>query len=210
MSKPVFYKAPPRWHSFAALIGAVALELAAIGVASLATEKRIPIDNGVPPEQPLEGIVIEDPPESTPPPLEDLTQPLPSPPAMDTDFVLTVPSPPPSIANKPTSTVRLAVSTAAHARGGSVNPRSWQSNMIFSPHPAYPFEARKAKQTGSGKFLLRFDSNGDVTEVIAFQSTGSAVLDQVSLSALRQWRCKPGVYEKVYVPITFTLQGVQL
>jgi len=82
--------------------------------------------------------------------------------------------------------------------------------MIFSPHPAYPFEARKAKQTGSGKFLLRFDSNGDVTEVIAFQSTGSAVLDQVSLSALRQWRCKPGVYEKVYVPITFTLQGVQL
>jgi len=82
--------------------------------------------------------------------------------------------------------------------------------MIFSPHPAYPFEARKAKQAGSGKFLLQFDSNGDVTEAIAVESTGSAVLDQVSLTALRQWRCKAGVYDKVYVPITFTLQGAQL
>ena len=82
--------------------------------------------------------------------------------------------------------------------------------MIFSPHPAYPFEARKAKQTGSGKFLLQFDSNGDVTEVIAVESTGSAVLDHVSLTVLRQWRCKAGVYERVYVPITFTLQGAHL
>jgi len=49
-----------------------------------------------------------------------------------------------------------------------------------------------------------------VAGVIVVESTGSAVLDQVSLTALRQWRCKPGVYEKVYVPITFTLQGAQL
>ena len=81
--------------------------------------------------------------------------------------------------------------------------------MIFSPHPVYPFEARRAMQTGSGTVLLRFDSNGDVTEVDAVQSTGSAFLDQVSLRALQRWRCKPGVYEKVYVPITFTLQGAQ-
>jgi TonB family protein len=206
MNKPIFYKAPPKWHSFAAVIGAVALELAAVGVASLATNKRIPFDNGVPEEHPIDGVVIEEPSESTPPPLEDLAPPLPPPPTDITDFVLTEPSPPPATAVR----VRSPVERTAHASGGTVNFRTSQSNMIFSPHPAYPFEARKTKQTGSGKFLLRFNSNGDVTEVLAVQSTGSAVLDETSLSALRQWRCKPGVYDKVYVPITFTLQGVQL
>ena len=208
MNKPLFYKAPPRWHSVVALIGAIMIEVAAVAVASLATDNRIPIDNGMPPEKPIDGVVIEDAPESTPPPLEDLTLPLPPPPTDITDFALTEPSPPPTTAIRPT--VRPPVSTAAHASSGTVDLRSRQSNMIFSPHPAYPFEARKAKQTGSGKFLLRFAPTGDVTDVIAVQSTGSVVLDQVSLSALRQWRCKPGVYEKVYVPITFTLQGAQL
>jgi TonB family protein len=82
--------------------------------------------------------------------------------------------------------------------------------MIFSPHPGYPFEARRASQTGSGKFLLRFDSNGEVAEVDAIQSTGSAILDRVSMRALRQWRCQPGIYESVCVPITFTLNGAEL
>jgi len=210
MNKPVFYKPPPRWHSFAALVAAVAIEVAAVAVASLATDKRIPIDKGVPPEQPIDGVVIEDSPESTPAPLEDLTWPLPPPPTDNADFVLTEPSPPPTTTIRSNPTVRPAVSRVAHASGGTVEFRPWQSNMLFSPHPAYPFKARKTKQTGSGKFLLRFASNGGVTGVIAVESTGSAVLDQVSLTALRQWRCKPGVYEKVYVPITFTLQGAQL
>ena len=87
MNKPVFYKPPPRWHSFAALVAAVAIEVAAVAVASLATDKRIPIDNGVPPEHPIDGVVIEDSPESTPAPLEDLTWPLPPPPTDNPDFV---------------------------------------------------------------------------------------------------------------------------
>ena len=82
--------------------------------------------------------------------------------------------------------------------------------LIFSPHPGYPFEARRAKQTGSGKFLLRFDAGGNVRTVDVVQSTGSAILDQVSTRTLQQWRCQPGVYESVYVPVTFTLHGAQL
>ena len=208
MNKPVFYKPPPRWHSIVALISAVMIEAAAVGVAGLARDNKIPIDNGVPPEKPFEAVFVEEPPDSTPPPLEDLTPPLPPPPTDIPDFVLVEPSPPPVTAIRPT--VTRPVSSAAHASSGTSDARSGQSKMMFSPHPAYPFEARKMKQTGSGKFLLRFASTGDVTEVLVVQSTGSVVLDQVSLSALRQWRCKPGVYDKVYVPITFTLEGAQL
>src|SRR5678816_1630806 len=132
MNKPVFYKAPPRWHCIVALIGAVAIELAAVGVAGLATDKRIPVDNGVPPEKSFEGVLVADPPVSTPPPPEDLTLPLPPPPTDITDFVLTEPSPPPTTAIRPT--VRPAIWRVAHASGGTANFRAWQSNMVFSPH----------------------------------------------------------------------------
>ncbi len=82
--------------------------------------------------------------------------------------------------------------------------------MLAAPHPSYSYEARRARQTGSGKFLLHFDRNGYVTEVGLVQSTGSAILDQLASNTFRRWRCRPGVYEQVYVPITFTLQGAQL
>ncbi|MBA3650296.1 MAG: hypothetical protein H0W66_02150 [Chthoniobacterales bacterium] len=42
------------------------------------------------------------------------------------------------------------------------------------------------------------------------KSTGSAIFDQLASNTFRRWRCRPGVYEQVYVPITFTLQGAQL
>lgn len=82
--------------------------------------------------------------------------------------------------------------------------------MLSAPHPSYPYEARRSKRTGSGKFLLWLDPDGSVTEVRVIQSTGSPILDQVSLSTLSRWHRRPGVYRQVYVPITFTLAGAQL
>ena len=112
MNKPVFYKPPPKWYSFAALICAVAIEAAAVGVASLATDNSIPIDNGVPPEKPLDVVMIEELPESTPRPLEDLPV-MPSPPTEISDFVLTEPSPPPPTVIRSRLPVRSAVSRIA-------------------------------------------------------------------------------------------------
>jgi TonB family protein len=49
-----------------------------------------------------------------------------------------------------------------------------------------------------------------VTDVDVVQSTGSPILDQASTSTFRRWHCKPGVYSKVTVPITYTMEGAQM
>ncbi len=68
-ARPIFYRPPPRWHFFAALIGALALEAGAVAVASLQKTPEIPTELGIIQEPPpAEGIVIDVPPEPTPPP----------------------------------------------------------------------------------------------------------------------------------------------
>ncbi|MEO8952776.1 MAG: energy transducer TonB [Chthoniobacterales bacterium] len=81
--------------------------------------------------------------------------------------------------------------------------------MLSAPHPPYPYEARRSHATGSGKFLIIFDSGGAVSDVQILQSTGNAILDQTTVNTFRRWRAKPGV-AKVVQPITFTMQGAQL
>ncbi|MDQ3545853.1 MAG: energy transducer TonB, partial [Verrucomicrobiota bacterium] len=93
---------------------------------------------------------------------------------------------------------------------GPVSFISAKANLTSAPRPSYPYEARRARQTGSGKFLLIFNSSGSVTDVQVTQSTGSAILDQTSMQTFRRWRCRPGAYSKVYVPITYTMEGAQL
>ena len=212
MAKPAFYKPPPRWQFFAAFVGAIALEVAAVAVASLHEQDEIPIETGAFQEQPPAEVILTDlPPEPTPPP-EETPPPLPPSPTEPTEFVIKEPTPPPRPQNasipKPRATA--AALRAAGAVSGPVNFVSTQAYMISAPHPSYPYEARRAKQTGSGKFLLKFDSNGSVTDVSVVQSTGSEILDQLSMSTFGRWRCRPGIYNWVYVPITFTLEGAQL
>lgn len=81
--------------------------------------------------------------------------------------------------------------------------------MISAPHPVYPYEARRAHATGSGKFMVIFDADGSVSDVNTLQSTGNAILDQTTVNTFRRWRAKPGV-PKVIVPITYTMQGAQM
>lgn len=212
MSKPAFYKTPPRWHFLVSMVVAVAIEAAAVAAASLRKADYIPTENGASEEQAFQGVIIEEPPEPAQAPPEDPPiAPLP-PPDEATDFVLTEPTPPPKVSRVvgPVTRVKTGLSRSSRVKSGPATFVIGQARMTFSPRPSYPFEARRAKQTGSGKFLLRFHAGGNVTEVETVQSTGSAFLDQAALRTLRQWRCRPGIYESVYVPITFTLQGVQL
>jgi TonB family protein len=90
------------------------------------------------------------------------------------------------------------------------NYSSAKSNWRSAPRPNYPYEARRAKQTGSGKFIITFDDSGNATDVSAAQSTGSPILDQTSINTFMRWKCNPGAYHKVSVPITYTLSGAQL
>jgi TonB family protein len=79
---------------------------------------------------------------------------------------------------------------------------------ISSPRPDYPYEARSRHITGHGTCILLVDrKTGGVTDAAMAESTGSAILDNSTLSAFRQWRFKPGAVLKVTIPITFTPNG---
>jgi TonB family protein len=211
MAKPQYYKPAPKWQVWAAFAGAVVIELAAVGFASLHfKEEEIPVDPGFVAQQPVEAMLTELPPEPTPPPEEEPPPP-PPPPDEPTEFTIEEPTPPPrppDVKQKPRA--RVASSRPTGPPTGPVSLISARANLTSAPRPTYPYEARRSKQTGSGKFLLHFDPGGAVTDVDVVQSTGSAILDQTSAQTFRRWRCKPGVYSKVYVPITYTLEGAQM
>jgi protein TonB len=212
MAKPQYYKPPPQWQFWAALAGAILIEGAAVGLASLHREEEIPVDPGFVSQQPIDAIITELPPEPTPPPEEEPPPP-PPPPTEPSEFVIEEPTPPPRPKDAPTPKPRARVAASRPSGApapGPVNFVSAKANMTFAPRPSYPYEARRARQTGSGKFLLHFDGSGSVTDVDVINSTGSAILDQTSMSTFRRWKCKPGVYTKVYVPITYTLEGAQM
>jgi len=82
------------------------------------------------------------------------------------------------------------------------NPR-----VLYNPAPRYPYQARLLRSgptTGSGKFRVTFDANGQVKNVQITESTGQGLLDSAAIDALRQWRAEPGAHEwTVMVPVTF-------
>jgi protein TonB len=211
MARPQFYKPPPRWQVWAALAGALAIEFAAIGFASLHKQDVIPEDPGITNPAPVDAVITEIPPEPTPPPEEEPPPPPPPPPDEPTEFTVEEPTPPPRPKDAPTPKPRskVAATRPAGIPSGPVSYNSAKANMISAPHPAYPYEARRAHQTGSGKFTITFDPSGSVSDVQTVQSTGSAILDQTTENTFRRWRAKPGL-SKVTVPITYTLQGAQL
>ncbi len=57
MAKPQFYKPSPRWQLWACLAGAVAIECAAIGVASLHKAPEAPTDLGFVAPQPVDAVI---------------------------------------------------------------------------------------------------------------------------------------------------------
>ncbi len=195
MTKAQIYKPAPRWPAFAALVGALTIEFTALAVASLQKELA-PVVPGFSPPQPIEAEFIASAPEAAPP--DTQPPPLPPPPDVVSEFEIAEPVPPHQPPPKPRTN-----------RGGQATFASAQTSLTNAPRPVYPYEARRSRQTGSGRFLLHFDSNGAVTDVEIDRSTGSAVLDQISESTFRRWRCQPGACRAIYVPVTFTLNGAQ-
>ena len=106
---------------------------------------------------------------------------------------------------RPRKNVRLA----SLVRGATVSLRSVKTMAAYAPRPAYPYQARRLRITGSGTVLLTVDpATGNVTDVFMLESCGNAILDIATLDALRRWRFKPGTAVRVQVPITYTLMGV--
>jgi TonB family protein len=81
--------------------------------------------------------------------------------------------------------------------------------FVRAPAPDYPYEARRAREEGTGLFRLFVDEQGRVTVVTVLKSTGHQVLDSESLRVLKSWRTKPGAKREVDVPLKYVLGGAQ-
>jgi TonB family protein len=91
---------------------------------------------------------------------------------------------------------------------GTMSGSSAKAVAITAPRPEYPYEARRAKVTGSGVCVLTVDSaSGSVTDAHMAQSTGSRMLDDSTVAAFKRWRFKPGAVSEVRMPITYSMSG---
>jgi TonB family protein len=113
---------------------------------------------------------------------------------------------------KPVRHAKKRIAPVRHPAAGSSAPvalGTTRANALRAPRPGYPYECRRANITGSGVALMTIAADGSVTDAQMSQSTGNVALDQATLSALRCWRFKPGLYSVVRAPITFSLSGAQ-
>jgi len=79
-----------------------------------------------------------------------------------------------------------------------------QSMAITAPLPDYPYEAKRRNLTGSGVCLVTVDpATGTVSNATMFQSTGSPLLDKLTIQTFKSWRFKPGTVSEVRVPISY-------
>lgn len=80
-----------------------------------------------------------------------------------------------------------------------------KSNLSSAPRPTYPYEARRLGEGGYGVFVIRFEGDGTASRVVTLHSTGSPRIDSQCLKDLLRWRCRPGVYTTILVPINFSV-----
>jgi TonB family protein len=140
-----------------------------------------------------------------PPPIEDGDVVPPPAPVSKSEFTDEDKPPPPPRrrVQEAAPIVRPPATTAPLRPSGS--PKAF---AITAPRPEYPYEARRERLTGSGVATLTIDmASGAVTSVTMSRSTGSAVLDNATISGFRHWRFRPGTVSRVQTPITYTLTG---
>jgi len=109
------------------------------------------------------------------------------------------------------SLVAAEKTTAVWADGHSsaITDEQLVGNTTAAPSAAYPEEAQKSKITGSGVYELRIDKAGRISAVTIVKSSGSAVLDKAATTAFKKWRFKPGVFQSVRVPVSWSVNRVR-
>jgi TonB family protein len=201
MAKPLLYKPPPRWHVWAALGGALAIHLGAVGAYAIKHEAP-PVDLSDIPTATIDATIqpVEDQP--TPPP-EDIPIPeAPPMPEVQPEFVEEN-TPPPRI-NRPIKAAPIKAPTSP----GAMSMSNAKALAVSRPQPPYPYEARAHHITGSGVCVVTVDTaSGNVTDATMAQSIGNNLLDQSAVSTFKRWKFRPGTVSKVKIPITFTMAG---
>jgi TonB family protein len=75
--------------------------------------------------------------------------------------------------------------------------------MLFAPAPSFPPGQSLPGQSGTGRFRLTFDAQGNVTDIRVVSSTGNPSFDQSAIKTLRQWKSAPSQGWQATVPVTF-------
>ena len=96
-----------------------------------------------------------------------------------------------------------------NASGAIVSEAEAEALAVYRPVPAYPYEARARRITGTGAVRVEVDKRtGHVTSVRILQSTGQEILDRAALDVFRQWRFKQRTVTTAEIPVRFTTKGV--
>jgi len=75
--------------------------------------------------------------------------------------------------------------------------------LLYAPAPSFPPGQSLPGQSGTGRFRLMFDPQGNVTNVQIVTSTGNPYFDQAAVKTLRQWKSAPSQGWQATVPVTF-------
>jgi TonB family protein len=75
--------------------------------------------------------------------------------------------------------------------------------MVYAPAPSFPPGQSLPGQSGTGRFRLTFDAQGNVTNIQIVTSTGSPYFDQAAVKTLRQWKSAPSQGWQTTIPVTF-------
>lgn len=106
---------------------------------------------------------------------------------------------------------RSAPSVVSAGVGNALGNRQGPQ-AVYSPAPAYPREARLARQTGRVRIRILISDAGIVRVTLIEQSSGVAVLDDAARNCARQWRFVPTVVEGhttstwAVIPFAFSLK----
>jgi len=199
MAKPLLFKPPPRWHLWAALGGAIAIHLGAVGAYAIKHEAP-PMDLSDIPTATVDATIQQVEDQPTPPP-EDIPIPE-APPMPDVQPEFVEESTPPPRVNRPPAKVQ-----PIKAPNSVMSMSNAKALAVSKPQPPYPYEARAHHITGSGICVVTVDPSGSVSDATMAQSIGNNLLDQSALSTFRRWKFRPGTVTKVKIPITFTMAG---
>jgi TonB family protein len=75
--------------------------------------------------------------------------------------------------------------------------------ILYAPAPSFPPGQSLPGQSGTGRFRLTFDAQGNVANVQMVTSTGNPYFDQAAMKTLGQWKSAPSQGWQTTVPVTF-------
>lgn len=129
------------------------------------------------------------------------------------DPVSTTPAPADPAPSSATPVVNQSSAAPFTAPEPVVTQPTFNADYLQNPAPRYPPLARRMRQEGKVVLRVLVDAGGGASRIEVRDSSGSDVLDEAALDAVKRWRFLPArrgaqpVAAWVFVPVTFTLQG---